>query len=57
MDSAQLLARRIATSMEIFAEGEPAFVYGAWLAWREACLDQCRLIPPTEFKTPAQGLQ
>lgn len=39
-----------ANSMEVFADGEPTFVWGEWKAWKAACFAEGRTVPPAEFK-------
>lgn len=48
--TAQREAIRRANSMEVFADGEPTFNFGAWREWRQACIEAGRTIPPAEFK-------
>lgn len=50
MDIAQMLAIRKARSMEIYADGDPTFIWGDWRAWEAACFAEGRTIPPAEFK-------
>lgn len=37
-------------SMQMFAGGDNSFPIYDWIAWEMACLDQERMIPPSEFK-------
>jgi len=45
------LILRNAESMKIFADGDNSFHYGKWIAWRNACIKEGRMIPPSEFKS------
>ncbi|MCK5235800.1 MAG: hypothetical protein KAR06_02350 [Deltaproteobacteria bacterium] len=38
------------TSMRLFAGCNNSFHVNDWIAWEMACLDQERIIPPSEFK-------
>jgi len=55
VDITTRLALRSARSMEIFADGEPTFIFGEWRAWQKACYAEGRQIPPAEFKAWTDG--
>ena len=50
MDILQAMAIRDAKSMEVFADGDPSFVWGEWREWRRACQEAGETLPPADFK-------
>jgi hypothetical protein len=53
MTTSDHYAIRNARSMEAFAEGGATIRIGEWRAWRNACTEEGRMIPPAEFKAPS----
>lgn len=43
-------ARRYGDSMKVFCDGDTTFKFGEWRAWRDACTEQQKLLPPADFK-------
>ena len=52
MDNNYAAALMAAQSIKVFCDGDKTYVYGEWKAWRAACSNAGKKLPPIDFKKP-----